>query len=100
MQLIVIACFIGILLTASIFYLTNTFITGDIALTPYCYDGGVIEGDDPVNAFNRAIYQNEASLSFIHEQQYTLFGVVIFYNTLNLYLHHLAILINYTISLI
>ena len=76
MQLIVIACFIGILLTASIFYLTNTFITGDIALTPYCYDGGVIEGDDPVNAFNRAIYQNEASLSFIHEQQYTLFGVV------------------------
>ena len=76
MQLIVITCFIGILLTAAIFYLTNTFITGDAALTSYCYDGNVIEGNDPINTFNRAIYQNEASLSFIHEGQYTLFGAV------------------------
>ena len=76
MQLIVIACFIGILLTAAIFYLTNMFITGDGALTSYCYDGGVIEGEDPIHAFNRAIYQSESTLTFIHEQQYTLFGVV------------------------
>ena len=75
-QLIVIACFIGILLTVSIFYLTNVFVMGEDALAPYCYDGSARETGGPVSAFNRAVYQSEQSLDFIHRTQYYLFDSV------------------------
>ena len=75
-HLIVISGFIGILLTVAIFYLTNIFVTGERAVSAYCYDGSELATEGPISAFNRAVYQSSGSLDFIHQTQYTLFGTV------------------------
>ncbi|MBE6702976.1 MAG: hypothetical protein E7585_06160 [Ruminococcaceae bacterium] len=75
-HLIVISCFVGILLTVSIFYLTNIFVTGEPSIAPYCYDGSGMTAQTPISAFNRAVYQSESSLNFIHQTQYRLFDTV------------------------
>lgn len=73
-QLIVITVFIGLLLSFAIVYLTNTFL-GDEPLST-CYDGSTFEAIDPVSTFHRAVYQNEDTLTLVHEYQYRLFGIV------------------------
>ncbi|MBQ8357465.1 MAG: hypothetical protein IJX39_06615 [Clostridia bacterium] len=75
-HLIVTAVFIGILLTFSIFYITNILVEGEDSVAPQCYDGTVIEGNGPLTRFSRAVYQSKSSLSFIHQSQYRLFGMV------------------------
>ncbi len=75
-HLIVITVFVGLLLSFSIFYITNMLVDGDDKLAPACYDGSTFVGTDPAARFNRAVYQNEDSLSFVQEYQYRLFGIV------------------------
>ncbi len=75
-QLIVVAVFVGILLTGTIFYLVTAVIGGENGIAPACFDGTVIEDDSPLDRFNRAVYQNDNSLQFIREYQYRLFGIV------------------------
>ena len=74
-HLIVNTAFIGILLSFSIFYLTTMLIGTDSATAPACYDGSVIEGENPGSSFRRAVYQNKTTLDFIREYQYHLFGI-------------------------
>ena len=69
------AIFIGILLSFAIFYLTNMLISPESTTADACYDGSVITGTDPGSSFRRAVYQNEANLTFIRENQYRLFGI-------------------------
>lgn len=68
--------FIGILLSFAVIYLTSTLIDTDSAAAPTCYDGTVISGNDFGSDFRRAVYQDKATLSFIREYQYKLFGIV------------------------
>jgi hypothetical protein len=74
-HLIINAAFIGILLSFSIFYLTTMLVGTESSTAATCYDGTVIEGDNPGAAFRRAVYQNSTTLSFIREYQYHLFGI-------------------------
>ena len=74
-NLVVTTVFIGILLSFSIFYLTNMLISPETDTADTCYDGTVITGSDPGSAFRRAVYQSEATLSLIREYQYRLFGI-------------------------
>ena len=75
-HVVVCAVFIGLLLTFSIFYLVGMAVDGESMLESACYDGTVIEGEDPVSRFECAFYQNASSLAFVQEFQYRLFGVV------------------------
>ena len=75
-HLVVITVFIGILLTFSIFYITNLLVDPEGSMAATCYDGSVIETTDPISSFHRAVYQNDSALAMIHEYQYRLFGVV------------------------
>lgn len=75
-HLVVATVFAGLLLTFAIFYVINMTVDGEDALAPACYDGTVIGEEDPVSAFDRAVYQNADQLSLIHELQYQLFGIV------------------------
>lgn len=75
-HLIVATVFAGLLLTFAIFYVINMTVDGEDALAPACYDGTVIGEEDPVSAFDRAVYQNADQLSLIQELQYQLFGIV------------------------
>lgn len=68
--------FIGILLTFSIFFLINILLERSNDLSPQCYDGSVIEADEPFAKLHRNVYQSKASLDFIHKYQYRLFGTV------------------------
>ena len=52
-HLVVTAVFIGILLSFSIFYLTNMLISPETDTADACYDGTVITGSDPGSAFRR-----------------------------------------------
>ena len=75
-QLIIITVFLGILLSFSVFYLTNMFVNTDAAIADVCYDGRVIEGEDFISSFDRAVYQSATSLERVHEYQYDFFGIV------------------------
>ena len=75
-HLVVATVFAGLLLTFGIYYAINIIVEGDAALSPTCYDGTVIENTDPASAVDRAFYQNAESLTFIHQFQYRLFGIV------------------------
>ncbi len=74
-HLLVVAVFACILLTFSVFYLTDATIEGENALTDTCFDGTVIEGEGPFDVLLRAVYQNEFSLDLIRENAYRLFGI-------------------------
>lgn len=75
-HLIVVAAFIGILLTGAIFYITTATLGGNGVVAESCYDGSTFEGDGPFAAINRAVYQNTATLEQVREYQYRLFDVV------------------------
>ncbi len=75
-HLIVMTAFIGILLTGTIFYITNAVFEQKDTVAQTCYDGSVIQGDSAIDRFHRAVYQNAASQTMIREYQYRLFGVV------------------------
>lgn len=75
-QLTIITVFLGILLSFSVFYLTNMFVNTDAATADTCYDGGVIEGEDFISSFDRTVYQSTASLERVRAYQYKLFGIV------------------------
>lgn len=75
-HLVVAAVFAGILLTFAVFYVINITVDGENVLAATCYDGTVIEGEDPVSVFDRAVYQNADRLSLIQKLQYHLFGIV------------------------
>lgn len=75
-QLIVITVFLGVLLSLSVFYVTNMFVNADNAVADVCYDGQVIEGSDFISAFDRTVYQSTSSLTRVREYQYHLFGIV------------------------
>ena len=75
-HLIVATVFAGLLLTFGIFYAINILVDGENSIAPACYDGTVIEGDDPISVFDRSFYQNTDRLTFIHKFQYQLFGIV------------------------
>jgi hypothetical protein len=75
-HLIVATVFLGLLLTFAIYYTINIMVDGERALSPTCYDGTVIESSDPLAVLDRAFYQNEKNLSFVHKFQYQLFGIV------------------------
>ena len=73
-HLVVITAFVGLLLTFAIVYFTDTLLGNDAAAL--CYDGSRFEEADPVSAFHRTVYQNEETLTLVHEYQYRLFGIV------------------------
>lgn len=76
LQLIFTVLFIGVVLTCSIFFLTHTFIQPSGAECEECYDGSVIEGGSFFARFRRAVYQNEALLSFIAKCDYRVLNTV------------------------
>ncbi|MBO5327030.1 MAG: hypothetical protein J6A84_02790 [Clostridia bacterium] len=75
-HLIVSTVFIGVLLTFSIFYLTNMLTEQKNGIAPTCYDGSVIESSEPFSHLRRNIYQQQSSLDLVQEYQYRVFGVV------------------------
>lgn len=75
-HLTVTVIFIGILLTCSLFYLVNTVIGRESAVSEQCYDGSVIEGESVFADFSRSVYQNAATQEQIREYQYRLLGIV------------------------
>ena len=75
-HLIVISVFFGILLSLTITHVSNMLLASDSTLASQCYDGTVIEGNSPHDAFGRAVYQNKTALSFIRKMQYRMFGSV------------------------
>lgn len=72
-HLLVAALFIGILLSFALFYLICTAYEHDHDIAPTCLDGTVIEGEDFLARFERAVYQNKQSLSRIRDCNYLLF---------------------------
>ena len=75
-HLIVATAFIGVLLTFSIFYLTNMLTEQKNDVAPKCYDGSVIESAEPFAHLRRNIYQRQSALDLVQEYQYRVFGVV------------------------
>ncbi len=75
-HLLVTALFIGILLSFAISYLICTVYEHDHDVAPACLDGTVIEGESFPARFERAVYQNQKSLSRIREYNYLLFHSV------------------------
>ena len=75
-HLLVTALFIGILLSLAIFYLICTAFDYANNTENACLDGTQIEGDDILSRFNRAVYQNKSSLSYIREYNYLLFHCI------------------------
>ncbi len=75
-HLIVMTAFVGILLTGTIYYLTNAVFEQPDTVAEQCYDGSVIKGDSPVAHFRRSVYQSAASQDLIRAYQYRLFGIV------------------------
>ncbi len=75
-QLIVMTAFIGIILTGTIFFVTNAMFEQKSSVADTCYDGSVIEGESLSSTFSRSVYQNAASQKLIREYQYRLFGII------------------------
>lgn len=75
-HLIVLTIFIGILLTGTIFYFVTASIGGESSLADTCFDGSVVEGEDPFSLLDRAVYQNASSLRLVRDYQYRVFGIV------------------------
>ena len=75
-HLLVTALFIGILLSFALFYLICSAYEHDHDVADACLDGSKIEGEDFLSRFERAVYQNEASLSRIREANYLFFHTV------------------------
>ena len=67
LQLAIITVFFGILLSFSIYYLTNLFVNTEAATADACYDGSVIAADDVVSSFDRAVYQSTDSLERVRQ---------------------------------
>lgn len=75
-DLIVTTVFIGILLSCSVFYLITCLVGQRYESAKACFDGTVIEGNSPIHRFERAVYQNDTSITRIRNAQYRLFGIV------------------------
>ena len=76
LHLIFAVLFIGLVLSCSVFFLTETWIMRTGTQAEDCYDGSVIEGDSFFARFSRTVYQNKNTLSFIAECEYRFFDVV------------------------
>ena len=72
-HLLITALFIGILLSFAIFYLICSAYDHDHDMADACLDGSTIEGEDFLSRFERAVYQNESTLSYIRKGNYLLF---------------------------
>lgn len=75
-HLIVIAVFLGLLLTASVFFFADATVGAGSTVTTECYDGSTFYGTGPLDTFRRAVFQNKTLLSFIREYEYRLFHIV------------------------
>lgn len=75
-HLLITALFIGILLSFSLFYLICSVYEHDHNVADACIDGTVIEGEDFLSRFERAVYQNQPSLTRIREYNYLFFHTV------------------------
>lgn len=75
-HLLITALFIGILLSFSLFYLVCSVHEHDYDIADTCIDGTVIEGEDFLSRFERAVYQNQPSLTRIRECNYVFFHTV------------------------
>ena len=75
-HLFVVAFFVCLLLSFSVYFAVGDALGAEGSTAPACYDGSVIEGNDPVRGFLRAVYQNEASLSLVRQYEYRIFRVV------------------------
>lgn len=75
-HLIVATVFIGVLLTFSILLLTNVLTERKNDIAPQCYDGSVIEQDEPLADLRRHAYQRQSSLDLVQKYQYRIFGIV------------------------
>lgn len=75
-HLIVVAMFVGILLTCSLFYGINSIIGREYTVAEQCYDGTVIKGEGFFADFERSVYQNTTIRDRVVAYQYRLFGSV------------------------
>lgn len=75
-HLFVAALFVCILLSFTVFYVTQNLFSKSSDIADTCYDGTVIEGTDPINGFLRSVYQNKNSIARVREYEYRLFGIV------------------------
>lgn len=73
-HLVVLAIFIGTLLSFAAYFLVTCAVGPKNDVNPTCFDGSVIEGDAPTQRFERAVYQSRDSLSFIRRNRYRLLG--------------------------
>ena len=75
-HLLITALFIGILLSFALYYMICATFNYEHTLSDSCIDGSQIEGKDFLSRFERAVYQDESSLSRIRECNYLLFHAV------------------------
>lgn len=76
LNLIAAALFITILLSFSVFHLTNAGVISNLTDVPVSYDGSVFENTSLFNRFYRGVYQNKNSLQTVRRLSYHLFGSV------------------------
>ncbi len=72
-HLLITALFVGILLSFSLFYLIHAAGERQNAVADTCMDGTRITGEAFSARFERAVYQNEATITRIREHQFLLF---------------------------
>ncbi len=72
-HLLITALFVGILLSFSLFFLIHAANERQNAVAETCMDGSQIQGQSLPDRFERAVYQNAATISRIREHQFLLF---------------------------
>lgn len=72
----VVAFFVCLLLSFSVYFVVGDMLGTEEEAADACYDGSVIEGNDPIHRLLRTVYQNKHSVSRVRRYEYRIFRVV------------------------